>query len=110
MLWVGGDLMQRLRRRPEQDVVDHGLVLERDRGDLVRHREHYVEIGHVEQLCLTVFEPLGAGETLALRTVPITARVVRDTLMTAIAATLDVTAECCGATAFDCVHGVPPRR
>ena len=33
MLWVGGDLAQRLRRRPEQDVVDHGLVLERDGGD-----------------------------------------------------------------------------
>ena len=30
MLWVGGDLMQRLRCRPEQDVVDHHLVLERD--------------------------------------------------------------------------------
>src|SRR5271168_2670513 len=109
MLWVGGDLMQRLRRRPEQDVIDHSLVLERDRGDLVRHREHYVEIGHVEQLCLTVFEPLGAGETLALRTVPITARVVRDTLMAAVAATLDVTAECRGATALDSDHGTAAR-
>ena len=37
MLRVGGDGAQRLRRRPEQDVVDHGLVLERDDGDLVRH-------------------------------------------------------------------------
>src|ERR1700691_1976581 len=110
MLRVGGDLLQRLRRRPEQDVIDNGLVLERDRGDLVRHREHYVEVRHVEQFCLTVFEPLSAGETLALRAVPVPTRVVRDTLVAAVAATLDVTAERGGATAFDREHGVPPRR
>jgi len=110
MLWLGGDLMQRLRRRLEQNVIDHGLVLERDGGDLVRDREHHVEVGYVEQLCLTVLEPLSPGETLALRAVPITARVVRDTLMAAVAATLDVTAERSGATAFDRDHGVPPRR
>ena len=34
MLRIGGDGAQRLRRRPEQDVVDHGLVLERDDLDL----------------------------------------------------------------------------
>ena len=34
MLRIGGDGAQRLRRRPEQDVVDHGLVLERDGLDL----------------------------------------------------------------------------
>ena len=38
MLWIGGDRAQRLRGRPEQDVVDHGLVLERDDGDLRRAR------------------------------------------------------------------------
>ena len=69
MLWVGGDGAQRLRGRPEQDVVDLGLVLERDGGDLVRHREHHVEVGHVEQLRLPVLEPLGPRETLALRAV-----------------------------------------
>ena len=69
MLWVGGDLAQRLRRRPEQDVVDHGLVLERDDLDLLRHGEHHVEVGHVEQFRLTVLEPLGPCETLALRAV-----------------------------------------
>ena len=34
MLRIGGDGAQRLRRRPEQDIVDHGLVLERDGVDL----------------------------------------------------------------------------
>ena len=38
MLRIGGDGAQRLRRRPEQDIVDHGLVLERDVGDRRRAR------------------------------------------------------------------------
>ena len=38
MLGIGGDGAQRLRRRPEQDVVDHGLVLERDDLDLAPAR------------------------------------------------------------------------
>ena len=73
MLRIGGDGAQRLRRRPEQDIVDHCLVLERDGGDQVRNREHHVEVGHVEQFCLTIFEPLRPRQTLALRTVAITA-------------------------------------
>ena len=33
MLRIGGDGGQRLGRGPEQEVVDCGLVLERDRAD-----------------------------------------------------------------------------
>ena len=32
-LGIGGDRQHRLGRRPEQDVVDHRLVLIRDVGD-----------------------------------------------------------------------------
>ena len=109
MLWISGDVAQRLRGRPEQDVVDHGLVLERDDLDLRRHGEHHVEVGHVEQFRLTVLEPLRACETLALRAVPVAARVVGDALMAAIAAPLDVTAESGGAATLDRDHGAPPR-
>ena len=110
MLRVGGDGAQRLRRRPEQDVVDHGLVLERDDLDLRRHGEHDVEIRHVEQLRLAVLQPLGAGETLTLRAVAISARVVRDALRAAIAAPLDMTTERGGAATLDREHGALPRR
>jgi len=110
MLGVGGDAAQCLRRRPEQDVVDHDLVLEGDDGDLVRHGEHDVEVRHVQQFCLTVREPLGACETLALGAVPAAARVVGDTLMAAIAAPLDVTAKGRGAAVLDRRHGATPRR
>ena len=74
-----------------------------------RHGEHDVEVGHVEQFRLTVLEPLGPCEALALRTVPVAARVVGDALMAAIAATLDVTAERRGAATLDRGHGAPPR-
>jgi hypothetical protein len=102
-------MVQRLRRRPEQDIVDHGLVLERDGGDQVRHGEHHVEVGHVEQFCLTVFEPLRPRQTLALGAVAIAARAVADALMAAIAASLDVTAESGSAATLDRSHCAPPR-
>jgi hypothetical protein len=109
MLWIGGNDTHCLRRCPEQDVVDDSLVLERDHLDLLRHREHNVEVRYVEQFRVTVLEPLGPGETLTLRTVAVAARVVRHTLMTAIIASFDVAAESGGAATLDRVHGAPPR-
>src|ERR1700689_4990599 len=97
VLWVGGDLPQRLRGRLEQDVVDHGLVLEGDDLDLRRHGEHHVEVRHVEQFRLAVLEPLSPCETLALWATAITARVEGHPLMAAIVAPLDVAAERGGA-------------
>jgi hypothetical protein len=108
MCRVGGDGAQRLRGCPEQDVVDRGLVLERDHGDLVRHGEHHMEVGHVEQFRVSLLQPLGACETLALRAIPVAARVVSHTLMAAVATTLDVTAKRRGAAAFDRAHGALP--
>src|SRR5271167_1271614 len=109
MLRIGGDGVQRLRRRPEQDIIDQGLVLERNGGDQVRNGEHDMEVGHVEKLRLTVLEPLRPCQTLALRTIAIAARVVGDALVAAIAATLNMTAEGGGAAPLDRGHGTPSR-
>src|SRR5260370_3719154 len=68
------------------------------------------EVGHVGQWGLPVREPLSPCETLAFRTVAISARVVGHPLMAAIAAPLDVTAESGGAATFDPHHGTPPPR
>ena len=73
-----------------------------------RHGEHDVEVRHVEQFRLAVLQPLGSCETLALRAVPVAARVVGDALMAAVAAPLDVTAERGGAATLDRDHGAPP--
>src|SRR5258705_13410688 len=109
MLWIGGDLTQRLRRRSEQDIVDNSLVLEGDDLDLLGHREHDVEVGPVEQFGLTVREPLGARETLALWATFLAARVVRDALMATIAARLYVTAKSGGSAILDSEQRVTTR-
>src|SRR5882762_795329 len=54
-----------------------GTVTTGDALDLLGHREHDVEVGHVEQFGLTVREPLGARETLALWATFVAARVVK---------------------------------
>jgi LigD-like primase-polymerase len=76
MFRIGGDGAQCLRRRPEQDVVNHGLVLEGDDLDLRRHREHDVEVRHVEQFRLTILQPLRSCDTLAFWTVAVPTGVV----------------------------------
>ena len=106
---IGGDPSQRLRRRAEQYVVDDGLVLERDGRDLVRNGEHDVEVRHVEQLGLAIRHPLRPREPLALRAVPVAARIPGDPAMAAVIALLDMTAERGCAAAFDRVHRAPPR-
>src|SRR5271165_5680388 len=58
---------------------------------------------------LTVREPLGARETLALWATFVAARIVRDALMATITARLDVTAKSGGAATLDRDHGAPPR-
>jgi hypothetical protein len=66
VLGVGGDGDQGLGRRSEQDVVDHRLVVIRDVGNLGRHGEHDVEVGHRQQLGLACGEPLPSCRALAL--------------------------------------------
>ena len=75
-LRVGGDHQQGLRRRLEQEIVDHGLVLIRDGADARRQREHDVEVGHLQQLGLARLHPLAGLAALALRTMAIAAAVV----------------------------------
>ena len=91
---VRGDRVQRFGGCPEQDVVDDDLVLEGDDGDLVGYGEDHVKVRYVEQFRPPVLEPLRACETLALAAVPVAAGVVRDALLSAIVAALDVAAEC----------------
>jgi hypothetical protein len=47
-----------LGRSLKQDVVDCGLVLVGDIGDLSRQREHDVEVGHRQELGLAFGQPL----------------------------------------------------
>ncbi len=73
---IGGDRLQCLGRRPEQDGVDCLLVLERDLGNRRGHGEHDVEIRHRQQLGLPCSEPLCPRGSLALRAMAVAAGII----------------------------------
>ena len=107
MLGIGGDRRERLGRGLEQKSVDLGLVLIGDGADRRRQREHDVEIGDRQEFGLARLQPPLRRRPLALRTMAIAARVVGDARMSAVLASLDVTAERRGATDLDRRHDAP---
>jgi len=93
MFGIGGDGDEGLGGGPEQEVVDGGLVLERDRADRGRQGEDDVIVGDWQKLHLALFEPLPRRRALALRAVAVAAGVVGDAFVRAVLAALDVSAE-----------------
>src|SRR5262245_26463598 len=100
MLGIPSELEQRLGSGPEERAVEHTRVVQGDRPQQVRQRKYDVEVLDRKQFPRAVLEPLRSGRSLALRTVAVAARVVGDTLMPALVADLDVTAESRRATTF----------
>ena len=94
MGFVGGDRLERLGRRLEQHRIDDGLVLVSNRRDQHRQCEHDMEVLHIQQIRPTRFQPIPGRGSQALRTMPVTARVVGDPLVSAVAAAFDMPAEC----------------
>ena len=97
-------VVQRLGGGPEQEVVDGGLVLERDRADRRRQGEDDVVIGDRQEFGLALGQPLPRRRALALWAVTIAAGVVGDARVGAILAALDVSAERRGPAALDRRH------
>ena len=73
VLGVSGDGEYGLSRCLEQQVVDHGLVVTGDIGDLSRHGEYHMVVGHGQQFGLTGFQPIACRVALTLGTVPVAA-------------------------------------
>jgi hypothetical protein len=94
VLGVGCDPEQRLGGDVEQQPVQRGLVLVRDVGDRRRQREDHVVVLHRQQIGLARIQPPLGRAALALRAVPVAARVVRDLLDPAAVAAQDVAAQC----------------
>ena len=101
---VGGDGDERLGGCPEQEVVDGGLVLERDRADRRRQGEDDVVVGDRQELRLAVGEPLSCRRALTLRAMAVAAGIVGDALVRAVLAALDMSAERRGAAGLDRRH------
>jgi hypothetical protein len=98
---IGGNLQQRPGTGPEEKIVNNLLVLQSQPGEFMRYGKDHVNVLHRQQLCATFGEPLFTSVGLALRTVPGTARIERDGLMTALAAPVQVATERCRAAVLD---------
>src|SRR5271170_2050214 len=113
---ISGDGEQSFRGSLKQDGIDLSWVLKRQAADLLRKREHDVEVRNGQQLRLPVGEPLGASGGLALGTVAITTGVENLDAMSAPVALIEMTAQDRGpaiANISECFpllareHGVP---
>lgn len=85
----------------EQQVIDRGLVVERDVGDLGGYCEDDVEVSDRQQVGLALGQPRARGGTLALGAVPVATAVVRDPPMATVFASLDMTSQGRGAAMLD---------
>ena len=98
---IGGDGHHGLGRRPEQQVIDHGLVLPGEVGDLGRQGEDDMEIADRQKVGLPFGQPGPRSCALALGTMPVATAVVGDAEMAAVVAALDVAAKRCGPAVLD---------
>src|SRR6185295_9406346 len=78
----------------EQNVIDLPFVLQCERRQFVREREHHMKIGDRKQLLFPLVQPGCASHRLTFRAMPVAARVVLDLLMTAVMALVHMTAQC----------------
>jgi hypothetical protein len=63
---VGRDLQQGLGRGPEQDAVNHPLILEGQGSKRLRQREDDMKVLNGQKLSGTPFKPCRPGRGLAL--------------------------------------------
>ena len=89
---VRGDLEQRGRACPEEQVVHDRFVLEREPREIMRQCEDHMVIANRQELLLARGEPLVARVSQALRTVPIPTRVVRDGAIVTTRAAIEMAA------------------
>src|SRR5262245_34907506 len=108
-LRIRGDGDESLARRAEENAINHSLVLEGDRGDLLRDSEYNMKIRHLQELSLAVLNPLRARQALALRAVPVATAVERIAFVAALITALEVAAEGCRPTLLNGGHDAPLR-
>ena len=95
---IDSDLQQGLRAGGEQQVLEQTRVLQRQHIEFVGHGEHDMEVTGGQEFAFAGRHPALARLRLALGAVPVSARVVRDSLMTATRTGIAMTAQSSGAT------------
>src|SRR5215469_12642256 len=101
---ISGNGAQSFRSSPEEKVVHHFLVLESDGSHLFRQSEDNVEVFGIEELRLTILDPLGARQGLAFRAMTVATTIVGISLIAAVIALFQVAAQSGSAAAFDGTH------
>jgi hypothetical protein len=101
MLGIGGDGAQSFGRDIKQQAIDHGLVVIRDFTDRRRQGEYDMVIRDREEFTLPFFEPAARGTGLALRTMPVAARVIRYIGVFAVLAGKHMSTQCRAAALLD---------
>jgi hypothetical protein len=85
----------------EQQAIDQPLVLQGQRSQFTRQREHGMDVARGQQFPFTLLEPADAGVALALRAVPVTTRVIGDGGVSAAGTLIAMAAESSGAATRD---------
>src|SRR5258707_3982667 len=93
MFGILGDLEQSLGAGAKQKAVDFTLVLERQRSQLMRQCEDDMDVRHRQKVPAARIEPAVTGVGLALRTMPISTRVIGDGLIVATGTCINMSAE-----------------
>jgi hypothetical protein len=93
VFWVLGNRQQCFGSGTEQHRVDDAAILKRQWSELVRKREHDMEVLHVENFSLTGLKPRRSSCTLTLRTMPVATRTIHRHQVTALVATLATRAQ-----------------
>jgi hypothetical protein len=104
---IGGDLLQRLGHRAEQQAVADSLVLQCQWRKLFGNGKDDVTVRHGELFLGPFREPLIPGCGLTLGTMSIAAGVVGDGAMRAMVALLDVAAQSGSAAGADVTESFP---
>ena len=110
MLRIGGNGQKRLCGRLEQQTIDRRLVLIGDVRDLGRQGEDHMEVLDRQQVLDARLHPVPRRGPLALRAMPVAARVVGDVLVAALGAGRNMAAERGGPAGLDRRHHLQLRQ
>ena len=100
-LGIRGDLLQRLRGGPKQQVVHHALVGEGEARERLRHGEDEVDVPDRQELLLARRHPRVPRGGQTLRAMPVAAAVVPEGRVRALVTAIAVPAERRGAALGD---------
>jgi hypothetical protein len=93
MFGIPGDLEERFGTGAKEQAIDRTLVLQRQRGQLMRQCEDHMDVAAGQKIPATRVEPSITGVGLALRTVPVPTGVIGDGLIAATGTRIYMSAE-----------------